>query len=78
MARDAGNLPFRIVIFDSDWVERLSDVAVIDRIVAVEPSLQYRATWLHEIALASREERQKKMEHAAIWQVPIRSARHRV
>ena len=30
----------RIVVFDADWVERLSDAAVIDRIVAVDPSLQ--------------------------------------
>ena len=68
----------RIVVFDADWVERLSDAAVIDRIVAVDPSLQYRSKWLHDIALAWPQERQKKMEHAAIWQVPIRSARHRV
>ncbi|MFZ2108214.1 MAG: hypothetical protein WAV18_23020, partial [Roseiarcus sp.] len=68
----------RIVVFDADWVERLSDAAVIDRIVAVDPSLQYRARWLHDIALAWPQERQKKMEHAAIWQVPIRSARQPV
>jgi transposase len=59
----------RIVVFDADWVERLSDAAVIDRIVAVDPSLQYRAKWLHEIALAWPQERQKKKEDATICQV---------
>ena len=65
----------RIVIFDSDWVERLADAALIDRVVAVDPVYQYRTKWLHEIALAWPRERQKKKEDAAIWQVPIRSAR---
>ena len=65
----------RVVIFDADWVERLSDAAIFARIVAADPAYQYRAKWLHEIALAWRQERQKKMENAAIWQIAIRSAK---
>jgi hypothetical protein len=68
----------RVVIFDADWVERLSDAAIFARIAAVDPVYQYRAKWLHEIALAWPRERQKKREDAAIWQVPIRSARQPV
>ena len=68
----------RVVIFDADWLERLVDAAIFARIVAVDPAYQYRAKWLHEIALAWPKERQKKREDAAIWQVPIRSARQPV
>jgi hypothetical protein len=68
----------RVVIFDADWVERLSDPTIIPRIVAVDPSYQYRTQWLHEIALAWPQERQKTTDDARIWQVQIRSARQPV
>ena len=65
----------RVVIFDADWVERLGDPAIVARIVAVDPSYQYRAQWLHEIALAWPRESQKTKDEATIWLVSIRSAR---
>ena len=65
----------RVVIFDADWVERLGDPAIVARIVAVDPSYQYRAQWLHEIALAWPRESQKTKDDATIWLVSIRSAR---
>jgi hypothetical protein len=46
--------------------------------VAVDPSYQYRTQWLHEIALAWPQERQKTTDDARIWQVRIRSARQPV
>jgi len=65
----------RVVIIDPDWMERLCDPAVVIRITAVDTYYQYRAQWLHYIALAWIEEQQKKREDATIWQVPIRSAK---
>ncbi len=65
----------RVVIFDADWVERLSDPKIVARIVSVDPSYQYRTQWLHEIALAWPRERLKTKDDAMIWQAPIRSAR---
>jgi hypothetical protein len=69
------NFLLRVVVLDADWVERLGDPAVVARIVAVDPSYQYRTQWLHEIALAWPQERQKTKDEATIWQVAIRSAR---
>ena len=40
----------RIVIFDADWVERLADAALIDRIVAVDPVIPIS----HEMAARDR------------------------
>ncbi|MGO9683704.1 MAG: hypothetical protein ACLPTZ_14170 [Beijerinckiaceae bacterium] len=65
----------RVIIIDPDWMERLRDPAVISRIVAADTYYQHRAQWLHDIALAWAEERQKQREEATIWQVPIRSAK---
>ncbi len=65
----------RVIIIDPDWMERLRDPAVICQIVAADTYYQYRAQWLHDIALVWAEERQKNREEATIWQVPIRSAK---
>jgi hypothetical protein len=65
----------RVIIIDPDWIARLRDRAVIGRITASDSYYQYRAQWLHDIAHAWTEERQKKREEATIWQVPIRSAK---
>jgi hypothetical protein len=65
----------RVVIIDPDWMERLCDSAVVDRIKAVDSYYQYRVQWLHDIARAWAGERHKKREDATVWQVPIRSAK---
>jgi hypothetical protein len=65
----------RVIIIDPDWMQRLRDPAAVSKIVAADTYYQYRAQWLHDIALAWVEERQKKREEATIWQVPIRSAK---
>jgi hypothetical protein len=65
----------RVIIIDPDWIERLRDRAVIGRITAVDSYYQHRAQWLHDIAHAWTEERQKKSDEATIWQVPVRSAK---
>jgi hypothetical protein len=69
--RDAQLL--RVIIIDPDWIARLIDPNVISGIIAVDDYYQYRAQWLHDIALAWTKERQKDREEATIWQVSIRS-----
>jgi hypothetical protein len=70
------SLMIRVVIVCPDWLERLADPAILDRIKAADSFYQYRVQWLHDIACAWPQERKKPREEAAIWQVPIRSARH--
>jgi hypothetical protein len=66
---------FRVAVIDLDWMERLTDPAVIARIVAAESYYQYRAQHLHDIAVAWLEERKKSREVATIWQMTIHSAK---
>ena len=65
----------RVAIIDIDWMERLADAAVIERIVAAESYYQHRAQRLHDIAVAWAGEQKKDREVATIWPMTIHSAK---
>lgn len=65
----------RVVIIDVDWMARLADPAIIERIVAAESYYQHRAQRLHDIAAAWAGEQKKDREVATIWPMTIHSAK---
>ena len=63
----------RVIVVDAEWIERLADNVMAERVVAADPHYQYRVKWLHDIAQAWQQEKHKDPNDACMWCVTLRS-----
>jgi hypothetical protein len=63
----------RVLVVDAEWIERLVDDVIANRVVAADPHYQYRVRWLHDIARAWQQEKHKDANDACMWGVTLRS-----